>query len=330
MVLLGAAVLLILVVAALMELFGIGRVFKGVTIDGVPVGGMTKTQALGVAKEVAAPLNGDVTVHYADKKFQVDPKAIDFKVHPDTMAAWAYLKGRSEVVPVRMFKRLLGISNSVNVPVIFTYNKAKLNARVSEIAKAVNHEPTSARISVASGAPEIVPSSNGVELNEKATADAVLAALSKKNRDTEVVVYYLKPDLTELIIGKIVVIHLTKFRLYLYNKKEYVNDYKVAVGMPQYPTPKGKFHITYKEKNPTWLPTSEWAKDKKGIPQPPGPNNPLGGYWMDLGGGIGIHATPYENSLGSQASHGCIRMDPNDAGQLFNEIKVGTPVFIID
>jgi L,D-transpeptidase ErfK/SrfK len=51
---------------------------------------------------------------------------------------------------------------------------------------------------------------------------------------------------------------------------------------------------------------------------------------MDLGGGIGIHATPYENSLGSQASHGCIRMDPNDAGQLFNEIKVGTPVFIID
>ena len=100
--------------------------------------------------------------------------------------------------------------------------------------------------------------------------------------------------------------------------------------MPQYPTPNGHFYITYKEKNPTWLPTSEWAKDKQGIPQPPGPNNQLGGYWMDIGGGIGIHATPFPKSLGEQASHGCIRMDPTDAGTLFDQVKVGTPVFITD
>ena len=50
---------------------------------------------------------------------------------------------------------------------------------------------------------------------------------------------------------------------------------------------------------------------------------------MDLGGGLGIHETPFVKSLGSAASHGCIRMSNEGASTVFNAVNVGTPVFII-
>lgn len=328
--LLGVAAVSLFIVAVSMELFGTGKVFKGVKIDGTPVGGMTKAQVLKISRDMTASLNRDITLRYADKTFKLDAKSIDFKARPDAMAAMAYIKGRDEFLPVRMFKRLFGIPKTVDIPVLFSDNGSALKARIAEIAKAVDHQPTSARISVASGSPVIVPSDHGVKVDVDATARAVCQALPGKEHAVEMVVSYIRPELTELNIGKIVVIHIKEFRLYLYDRDKYLNDYQVAVGMKEYPTPTGRFYITYKEKNPTWLPTSEWAKDKKGIPQPPGPDNPLGGYWMDLGGGIGIHATPFVKSLGEQASHGCIRMAPSDAEALFNAVKVGTPVIIID
>jgi lipoprotein-anchoring transpeptidase ErfK/SrfK len=44
--------------------------------------------------------------------------------------------------------------------------------------------------------------------------------------------------------------------------------------------------------------------------------------------GEGIHGTKDIESLGTQASHGCIRMSPTAVKQLFRRVKVGTPVFL--
>ncbi|MBU4194506.1 MAG: L,D-transpeptidase, partial [Actinobacteria bacterium] len=74
----------------------------------------------------------------------------------------------------------------------------------------------------------------------------------------------------------------------------------------------------------------EWAGEQRGIPVPPGPDNPLGGYWMELANGIGIHATPFENSLRASVSHGCIRMSEWGASRVYNAVKVGTPVYIFE
>lgn len=317
-------------VAAALELANVGKVAEGVTIDGQPVGTMTRGQALKVAESRCKPLSEKVILTYADQEYGVDPAAIKFKSQPQAMAYAAYMKGQEGILPVRLFKRLFGVSAKVNIPVIYTYDAATLDARIKAIAKQVDHAPASAYISVSSGSPDVVPAKKGVTVKVKETEDAVVKALPSGSRRVAMVVEYKTADLTEKDIGKIVLIRLSRFRLYLYDRERLVDDYQIATGMKEYPTPTGKFHITYKEKNPTWLPTSEWAKDKQGIPQPPGPDNPLGGYWMDLGGGIGIHATPFVKSLGEQASHGCIRMAPGDAERLFGAVKVGTPVFIID
>lgn len=325
-----AAWLAITVVAGgVLEIANIGKMSKGVRVDGKPVGGMTAKAALEEINKEMAPLSQPLVFTFKDKKFPLGMDTIKLKVRSNDMVTMAYLHGRDSFLPLRVAKRLLGVSSNVNMPVLYDVDKRSLTGFVTEISKAVDRAPVSASIALKDGSPVIKPSYEGITVQREATIKVALDALSKKERGVGVVVKYKKPDVLESDIGKIVVIQLSNFTLFLYDRTELTNDFTIACGMPQYPTPPGRYHVTYKERNPTWLPTSEWAKDKQGIPQPPGPDNPLGGYWMDIGGGLGIHATPYLKTLGSAASHGCIRMSDEGAAAVFDAVKVGTPVLII-
>jgi len=125
-----------------------------------------------------------------------------------------------------------------------------------------------------------------------------------------------------------IVVDLSSLRLYLYLKGKLFKSFPVATGQPAYPTPTGTFAITSKVKDPTWYPpNSDWAKNTK--PIPPGVENPLGTRWMGTSApGVAIHGTPEDYSIGTHASHGCIRMHVWDAETLFNYVVVGMPVII--
>jgi lipoprotein-anchoring transpeptidase ErfK/SrfK len=312
-----------------LEIANIGKISKGVKIDGIPVGGMTTSGAVAKVTGELKPLTQPLVFKFKDRQFSLGMDTVKLQVQPSAMVSMAYIQGRGSFLPLRMAKGLLGAGSDVNVPVLFNLDKAQLANFVASIAKTVNVDPVSSSIVLKDGSPVIMPSADGVTVQQEDMIKAAMAALGKKDRAVEVVVKYKKPEIVDSDVSKIVVVQLSKFTLYLYNRTELMNEFTIACGMPQYPTPPGKYHITYKERNPTWLPTSEWAKDKQGVPQPPGPNNPLGGYWMDLGGGLGIHETPFPKSLGSAASHGCIRMSNEGASTVFNAVNVGTPVFII-
>jgi murein L,D-transpeptidase YcbB/YkuD len=98
---------------------------------------------------------------------------------------------------------------------------------------------------------------------------------------------------------------------------EVVKEYDVAVGQPRYPTPRGSYTIRHIVWNPKWVPPdTKWAANKR--PQPPGSaRNPMKmvkiffrepDYYIPGTGDV--------ESLGEAASHGCLRMDPNDAADL--------------
>jgi len=126
-------------------------------------------------------------------------------------------------------------------------------------------------------------------------------------------------------------IDLSERKLYLYRGDDsLLKTYRVAVGMAAHPTPTGNFRIITKAKDPTWNPPdSAWAAGMG--PVPPGPGNPLGTRWMGLNSsGIGIHGTPSPSSIGTAASHGCIRMKIPEAEDLFDQVFVGTPVEIVE
>jgi lipoprotein-anchoring transpeptidase ErfK/SrfK len=107
-----------------------------------------------------------------------------------------------------------------------------------------------------------------------------------------------------------------------------IRTFGVAVGQPAYPTPRGDFSIVNMQRNPTWYPPdSRWAAGLG--PVPPGAGNPLGTRWMGISApGIGMHGTPSPGSIGTRASHGCIRLRIPDAEALYELVSVGDPVYI--
>jgi L,D-transpeptidase ErfK/SrfK len=127
-----------------------------------------------------------------------------------------------------------------------------------------------------------------------------------------------------------IVVDIGDLRLYLYRDGKLVKSYPVATGQPAYPTPTGTYSIVNMQKDPTWLPpNSDWAKDAQ--PIPPGTENPLGTRWMGTSAsGVGMHGVPpsEDGSIGTYASHGCIRMHNWDAVDLFDRVVIGMPVII--
>jgi hypothetical protein len=132
-----------------------------------------------------------------------------------------------------------------------------------------------------------------------------------------------------VLLSPRIYIDLSHFRLQLIDQGRIVKTYGIACGMPGHDTPTGHFHVVNLVKDPTWYPPkfAAWAKDAKIVP--PGPNNPLGTRWIGLdSAAVGIHGTPMAWSIGSRASHGCIRMRISDVEDLFNRVNAGVPVEI--
>ena len=132
----------------------------------------------------------------------------------------------------------------------------------------------------------------------------------------------------ENLVGKIVVT-LSQFRVQLIRDGNVVMSFPVAIGQSAFPTPTGNYQVVNKQKDPTWRPPpgSSWAKGLG--PIPPGPGNPLGTRWIGTSAPfVGIHGTPADWSIGTRASHGCIRMHIPDVEKLYDQVSVGMPVQI--
>ncbi len=127
------------------------------------------------------------------------------------------------------------------------------------------------------------------------------------------------------LVGEIIV-DLGDRRLTLIRDNKPVKTYPVAIGTAAHPSPLGSYTITTKQVDPTWNPPdSPWAEGLG--PIPPGPGNPLGTRWIGTSApAIGIHGTYDSGSIGSAASHGCIRMHIPDVEELYESVALGMEV----
>lgn len=114
--------------------------------------------------------------------------------------------------------------------------------------------------------------------------------------------------------------------------------HSVAVGTEGHETPAGVYFVIDKKAHPSYhVPDAEWAKALGWVPDevfgPDDPRNPLAGAFLqvteDPTGNVGIHGTRNLDSLGKDASHGCIRVHPDVAVALHRKIPRGTPVHIV-
>lgn len=133
-----------------------------------------------------------------------------------------------------------------------------------------------------------------------------------------------------------IIVNVPQRMLFLLSGGKAIGAYPVAVGRPGWRTPRGDFTVIEKRKNPVWrVPPSiqaEMAREGKRVRTrvPPGPDNPLGKYWIGLSlDSIGIHATNAPWSIYQCRTHGCIRLHPDDAAALFSAVELGTPGKIV-
>jgi L,D-transpeptidase ErfK/SrfK len=129
------------------------------------------------------------------------------------------------------------------------------------------------------------------------------------------------------------VINVPEMRLYYFpGPAGRVATFPIGVGPFNWQTPRGMFRVSRKDVNPTWNvpPSIQRELKPRRAAIPPGPDNPLGKYRLNLSiPGYGIHGTNRPWGVGRYYSHGCIRMYPEDIHWLFERVPVGFPVEII-
>lgn len=302
----------------------------GSTVAGLDVSGLSREQARAlVEEEIAAPLAEPMDVTYEGRAFALDAGSM-ISVDVAGMVEAAFAPRYASSLPRRVLDRALATPSGASAEVALTLDKQKLAAWLDEVAASVDTTPADATMTVEAGAMVLVPSRVGETVDRAATISALESALTAGVKSVELVVNKTQPDVTEENLGTAILVDISERRLYLYDKGALVKEYGVAVGTPSYPTPKGNFHITLKRYLPTWSnPGSDWAV---GMPKTigPGPSNPLGTRALNLNApGIRIHGTSNNGSIGTAASHGCMRMHRWDIEDLYERVEVGTPVFIV-
>jgi lipoprotein-anchoring transpeptidase ErfK/SrfK len=282
----------------------------GVTVGGVPVGGLTQDAAV---QAVLAWFSRPVVIRLETTTISVTPELVGTTLVADTAVAKAFTVPPNTALGLRA-----------------TVNKDLVNAFASKLVNRFNRKAVDSRLLLRNFKPFVTEAVLGRKVDGRATVRELKDRLVHGTRAPfKLPVTYAKPAVTEKSVGPVVVIRRSMNRLTLYDGMKVVRQFAVATGQTVYPTPLGRFDIVVKWKNPWWYPpNSPWAKGEK--PVPPGPGNPLGTRWMGISSpGVGIHGTPNSSSIGYSLSHGCVRMLIPQAEWLFEHVDVGTPVFIV-
>jgi lipoprotein-anchoring transpeptidase ErfK/SrfK len=209
---------------------------------------------------------------------------------------------------------------------------------VAQLATKINQEPQDASVVPSDGGVKLVKQAGqpGLAVNAGATAAAINQAARSPGRDQAVhpVVHQTKPDVTTKDLpqafARYIVIDRSTFTLRFFHHLKLERKYTIAVGQQGLETPAGLYHAQDKQVDPSWhVPNSAWAGSLAGQVIPPGPADPIKARWIGIADGAGIHGTDELSSLGSAASHGCVRMSIPDVIDLYNRVQVGDPIFVI-
>jgi len=170
-------------------------------------------------------------------------------------------------------------------------------------------------------------------------SEGLLEALNPKKKFDQAGETILVPNVltkpTKLTIGRVEVDKSRQTVKAFGPSGELVAFFPATVGSEEKPTPSGSLKVVSADANPHYRYNPDYkfkgVKSRKAFTIKPGPNNPVGSYWIGLSAeGFGIHGTPNPSKVSKSESHGCVRLTNWDVGSLGSNIKKGTPVVFID
>jgi lipoprotein-anchoring transpeptidase ErfK/SrfK len=310
---------------------------EGVRIAGVDVGGMKVDAARKkVSQQLAEPLQKTIRIRYHRRTFKLDPQAAGVRMDVDGMVQEALDKSRSGGILARVTRSLTGGKVKGDIAVRVTYRSEVVDRLVKRVERAIDRKPKDATVSFSGDGLTKVAGRPGVLLRADALRQAIGDELVHPTGDRVVAarVTKTKPKVGIDDLAKeypvVVTINRGAFTLRVFQRLKQTASYTIAVGQVGLETPAGLYHVQNKAVDPAWhVPNSSWAGSLAGQVIPGGaPNNPLKARWLGIYNGAGIHGTDALGSLGTAASHGCIRMAVPDVIQVYDVVPVGAPVFI--
>jgi hypothetical protein len=300
------------------------RLPEGARIAGVDVGGLGPIGAERAVRAALAPVYGaPITVRVGSRDRALDPEDAGMSIGYDAMVD-------------RAFELLRRNRRTIDVPLALSVDGGELTGAVRSVGRRWYRAARNARVRFGIRRVRRIRHRFGRRLDAERLRPALLAEfrVPTEGRVVKAGLRRVRPRVTTSRLGRVhhtfVSVDRRTFTLRLFKRLRVVRTYRVAVGAASFDTPAGLHHVQEKQVDPAWhAPNRPWAGSYAGQTIPSGdPRNPLKARWIGLGGGVGIHGTAEEWSIGSRASHGCIRMRVRDVKRLYPKVPLGTPVLI--
>jgi hypothetical protein len=309
----------------------------GVTTGSVDVGGLSRADArVRVRERLLEPLNTLLVVSAAHQTFSLGAREAKIKADVEAMLDEAVERGRSGGVLARTWRAISGREVGARVEPDIGYSRPAVQRIVDRVRVAVSRKPVDAMVDFEPQAVSIRPARSGRAIDPAKLRDDIQTALVSASRDRtlQVPVHKVQPKVTGGSLASrypvLLAVDRDGFKISLFKKLRRVKVYPIAVGQAGLETPPGLYEIQNKAVNPAWtVPNSSWAGSLAGQVIPGGtPQNPLKARWLGVYDGVGVHGTDARGSIGTNASHGCIRMLIEDVERLYDEVPIGTPIYI--
>jgi lipoprotein-anchoring transpeptidase ErfK/SrfK len=313
------------------------RIAEGMRIGGVDVGGLNADAArVRLQRELVGPLERTIVVRSTDRSFRLTAREAKVQVNAAELIQQAVAASREGSFLSRAWRDVTGGKVDRQVSPRIEFSKKAVQRLVDRVRVTVSRPAEDAGVDISTTRVAVKESKTGRTIDARALRAQVTAALVdvRADRTLRAPLDRVQPKVTTAELAKkypsIVTVDRNNHKLRLFKELRLAKTYPIAVGQAGLETPAGEYTIQNMATNPSWhVPQSSWAGKLAGKVIPPGPSNPIKARWMGIYDGAGIHGTDAVNSIGTNASHGCIRMRIPDVEALYDQVKVGTPVYIV-
>jgi hypothetical protein len=309
------------------------RLLRGITVGGVDVSGMTRSQALAeVRARARADLDREIIVVAEGQRFTTTARELGRKAWVGRAVDEAIDASAGVGWVERAWRRLRDEPLDLDIELSLG-GEGRVEAFIRRTAREVSVDPRNASIEMGDDGGLVFRQSKAGSALDVGRAERLLArALGDGSSRVRLPMHRVAPKITVRTMLPTIVVHVDTNRLDLYEGFEVTHSWDVATAKPGWTTPVGEWSLYQKRENPTWYNPAldSWGA---GLPAvvPGGPGNPMGtrALYITAPGLIRIHGTTSPDSIGRFASHGCIRMHNEQVEELYDMVPVGAKVIIM-
>ena len=319
------------------DAFRADRIAAGVTINGVDVGGLDAAAArVKLRRTVLEPLEQPMVVTHGSREFTLTAEKARLSLDVEGSVRKALAASRRGDPFSRTWRTLNDGTVEHEVEARVSHSRQAVRRLVRRVSRKLDRAPVDADITINASGIAIKASEEGRAVDAERLERTLHRRLVDYDgrRRIKARVSVVEPEVTRNDLAElypaVLIVDRDDFTLTLYKNLERAKRYEIAVGKVGMDTPAGLYKIQNKAENPDWyVPDEEWAGDLAGeVVSGDDPANPIKARWMGVYDGVGVHGTDAEDSIGSAASHGCIRMRIPEVKELYDQVPVNSPIYI--